>query len=103
MHSTFTDFKFFPYHLSIKIFDICFSVYICDFHHNRLIDLCQRIKNKVEADRKKPCRMCLVEGPETAYYFEEDEINFNESIPSGGTLLTQGNEILAMNVPHYIN
>jgi hypothetical protein len=28
---------------------------------------------------------------------------FNDSIPSGGTLLTQGNEILAMNVPHYIS
>ena len=71
--------------------------------HNKLIDLCKRIKNKVEEDRKKPCRMCLVEGPETAYYFENDEMFFNESIPSGGTLLTQGNEILAMNVPHYIS
>jgi hypothetical protein len=71
--------------------------------HNRLIEHCKWIKNKIEADYNKPCKICLVEGPKTAYYFDKDDISFNDSIPSGGTLLTQANNIIAMNIPHYIS
>ncbi len=71
--------------------------------HNRLITHCQRIKNKIETDYNKPCSICLVEGPETAYYFDKDAITFSTSIPRGGTLLTQENKILAMNVEHYLS
>jgi hypothetical protein len=46
--------------------------------------------------------MCLVEGPKTAYYFDEDEIEFSTSIPSGGALLTQDSKVIAMNVKHYL-
>ncbi len=70
--------------------------------HNRLITHCQRIKNKIETDYNKPCSICLVEGPETAYYFDKDAITFSTIIPRGGTLLTQENKILAMNVEHYL-
>jgi hypothetical protein len=43
-----------------------------------------------------------VEGPEIGYYFEGDKITFNSSIPSGGTLVSAKNQILAMNTHHYI-
>jgi hypothetical protein len=46
--------------------------------------------------------MCLVEVPKTAYYFDEDEIEFSTSIPSGGALLTQDSKVIAMNVKHYL-
>lgn len=70
--------------------------------HKKLIEQGSWIKNKIETDRQKPCRLCLVEGPETAYYFDENTISFNQSIPSGGTLLTQQNKVIAMNSKHYI-
>ena len=70
--------------------------------HNRLLQHCQWVKNKIESDRNKPCIICLVEGPETAYYFDGDTIKFNASIPSGGTLLSQDNKIIGMNVKHYL-
>lgn len=71
--------------------------------HNRLIEHCQRIKDKIETDYNNHCNVCLVEGPETAYYFYKDDINFSTNIPRGGTLLTQDNQILAMNVEHYLS
>lgn len=70
--------------------------------HDKLIEHCQGIKNKIEADHEKPCAICLVEGPETAYYFDKEVICFNCNIPSGGTLITQQNKTVAMNVKHYL-
>ena len=70
--------------------------------HDRLIEHCQRIKNKLESDKNQQARICLVEGPEIANYFEGEQININNSIPSGGTLVTQQNKIIAMNANHYL-
>ena len=70
--------------------------------HDKIMDKCRWIKNKIETDKKKPCRICLVEGPDTAYYFEEDQITFSNRPPHGGTLLTQQNKVIAMNVQHYL-
>jgi hypothetical protein len=70
--------------------------------HETLIDVCITTKKSIEENRKNPCVICLVEGPEIGYYFEEDKITFNSSIPSGGTLVTAENQILAMNTHHYI-
>lgn len=70
--------------------------------HQRMINQCQRIKTKIETDFNKECSICLVEGPETAYYFDKETITFSPKIPHGGTLLTQDNRILAMNAAHYI-
>lgn len=70
--------------------------------HDRLIEHCKWVKAKLEADKNREARICLVEGPEIAYYFDGDEINFTNSIPSGGTLVTQQNNILAMNAEHYL-
>ncbi len=70
--------------------------------HQRIINQCQRIKTKIETDFNKTCSICLVEGPDTAFYFHNDTAVFSNSIPYGGTLLTQDNKIIAMNTAHYI-
>ncbi len=70
--------------------------------HEKIIEHCQWMKNKIEADRGRTIKMCLVEGPDISYYFEGDAIEFSTSIPSGGTLLTQDNKVIAMNVKHYL-
>ena len=71
--------------------------------HDRLINHCKWVKARMESEKNREARICLVEGPEIAFYFEGNKITFNNSIPSGGTLVTQQNSILAMNVEHYIN
>ncbi len=70
--------------------------------HELIIKHCQWLKAKIEADKKREARICLVESPEIAYYFDIDEINFTNSIPSGGTLVTPQNKILAMIANHYL-
>lgn len=70
--------------------------------HDRLIAHCKWLKAKIESDKNREARICLVEGPEIGYFFEGDEIIFTNSIPSGGTLVTQQNDVLAMNANHYI-
>jgi len=70
--------------------------------HDRIIEHCKWVKSRIEADKNRQARICLVEGPEIAYFFEESEITFSTSIPYGGTLVTQENKIIAMNVQHYI-
>jgi hypothetical protein len=70
--------------------------------HDRIIEHCKWIKHMVEAKVKEQCKICLVESPNTAYYFEGDTISFDSCIPSGGTLFTQDNKVLAMNIEHYL-
>jgi hypothetical protein len=70
--------------------------------HDQLIEVAKTTKASIEENRKAPCILCLVEGPEIGYYFENDTVSFNKSIPSGGTLVTQENKIIASNVKHYI-
>ncbi|MBU3681083.1 MAG: hypothetical protein FGM16_03985 [Flavobacterium sp.] len=70
--------------------------------HDLLIARTNDIKSKIEMDYEKPCLLCLVEGPERAYFFKDNEVNYSTAIPSGGTLLTPQNKILAMNAPHYL-
>ncbi len=70
--------------------------------HDRLIAHCKWVKNKMETEKNREARICLVEGPEIAYFFEVEEVNFTNSIPYGGTLVTQQNDIIAMNANHYL-
>jgi hypothetical protein len=50
--------------------------------------------------RKIEC--CIVEAPDRAYYFKEKEEHQMTAIPRGGTLLSAGSDVIAMNVPHFI-
>ena len=71
--------------------------------HDRIIEHCKWVKSKIEAGKNREANICLVEGPEIAYYFNGDSVKFSDKIPHGGTLVTQQNKIIAMNVDHYID
>jgi hypothetical protein len=68
-----------------------------------MIELTQRIFEKVKTERGITPRICLVEGHHAAYYYEAGEITFNSFIPAGGTLIDQGKTFLGMNMPHFIS
>ena len=70
--------------------------------HEKMIEHCLWMKNKIETEKGKPIKMCLVKGPETSFYFDEEGIQFSTNIPGGGTLLTQDNKVIGMNVQHYL-
>ena len=70
--------------------------------HDILLEHTEAIKEKIEADKKRPVRLCLVEAENRAYYFEGNEVLFKSSIPSGGTLITQTEGVIGMGVPHFL-
>ena len=70
--------------------------------HDRLIAHCKWVKHKMETEKNREARICLVEGPDIAYFFEGDKVTFSNLIPSGGTLITQQNTIIAINANHYL-
>lgn len=70
--------------------------------HYRLLELAKKVKLDLEKESRKSFRICLVEGKNSAYYFEADEIIFSSSIPSKETLLSLDNQIIAMRVHHYL-
>lgn len=60
------------------------------------------MQNRIDSKIKEPSKICLVESPEIAYYFDGNKVTFSSIIPNGGTLLSQKNKIIAMNVSHYL-
>jgi hypothetical protein len=70
--------------------------------HDLLLNQTQKVKEKIESDKKIQVRICLVEGEKIAYYFEGDQIKFNSNIPHGGTLVTQTQQIIGMGISHFI-
>tara|TARA_R110002012_G_scaffold265939_1_gene449412 strand:- start:15104 stop:15544 length:441 start_codon:yes stop_codon:yes gene_type:complete len=69
--------------------------------HDRLIKHTQLVYNKIEEEGRKLPRLCLVEGENIAYYFENGKVKENSKIPSGGTLLNQLNQPIKMTGKHY--
>jgi hypothetical protein len=67
-----------------------------------LIEHTQKMKTKIENDRKVQAQLCLVMNASEAHYFVNDTIKKSNVIPTGGALLTQGNKVMAMNREHYI-
>jgi hypothetical protein len=70
--------------------------------HEKIMQHCHWMKNKIEADKSETVKMCLVEGPKTGYYFDENGVEFSKNIPKGGILLTQDHKVIGMNVKHYL-
>jgi hypothetical protein len=68
-----------------------------------LIDIAMEYKENIDSKSGHKNRMCLVLSPSQAYFFEEDEILFSTSIPSGGTLLNNSEWVIAMANPHFIS
>ena len=71
--------------------------------HELLLQHCRDWKRKTEFyNKEKNIKLCLVTGPNRAHYFQNEEELVHTSIPSGGTLLSIRNDIIAMNVSHFI-
>lgn len=66
------------------------------------IEVAANYKRHLDSKGKRKHRICLVLSPTSAYYFEEDQIQFSTSIPSGGTLVNSQQQVIAMNKPHFI-
>lgn len=69
--------------------------------HEELVTLTRKVFNKLKNSKGRTPNLCLVEGPERAYYFKDDGIEYSTEIPSGGNLVTQSNELIGMNQLHY--
>ena len=67
-----------------------------------LIEVASNYKRDLDAKNNLNHRLCLVVGKDQAYYFEEDEIRFNTSIPTGGVLVNSEQQIIAMAHEHFI-
>ena len=67
-----------------------------------LIEVADDYKRSLDAKSNRNHRLCVVVGKDQAYYFEEDEIRFNTSIPSGGTLVNSDQQVIAMGQSHFI-
>ena len=67
-----------------------------------LIEVASNYKRDLDTKNNLNHRLCLVVGKDQAYYFEEDEIRFNTSIPTGGVLVNSEQEVIAMAHEHFI-
>lgn len=67
-----------------------------------LIEVAADYKRSLDAKSNRNHRLCVVVGKDQAYYFEEEEIRFNTSIPSGGTLVNSDQQVIAMGQSHFI-
>ena len=67
-----------------------------------LIEVAADYKRSLDAKNNRNHRLCVVVGKDQAYYFEEDQIRFNTSIPSGGTLVNSDQQVIAMGQSHFI-
>jgi len=68
-----------------------------------LIDVAAEYWDHLNSKKNQKHRMCLVLSPSQAYYFEENEIRFSTSIPSGGTLVNSSKNVIAMANSHFIS
>ncbi len=83
-------------HAEIKIEDLIL------LHKDLLVNLTKNYKNELETKEMIKKRICLVLGPKMAIYFEdEDEIIESNSIPNGGWLWGEENEIVTESKIHY--
>jgi hypothetical protein len=67
-----------------------------------LIEVAAEYKRNLDTKNNLNHRLCVVVGKDQAYYFEEDQIRFNTSIPTGGVLVNSEQQIIAMGHEHFI-
>jgi hypothetical protein len=68
-----------------------------------LMKVATEYREHLDSKKNQKHRMCLVLSPLQAYYFEENEIRFCTSIPSGGTLVNSSKNVIAMANSHFIS
>jgi S-adenosylmethionine synthetase len=64
--------------------------------------LTEQVVNKILKDGRKIKRACLVLDKNTAYDLQEGKWILSPDIPTGGTLITQMNEVIHIDKPHFI-
>lgn len=68
-----------------------------------LLDIATEYKEHLESKNTSLQRMCLVLSPTQAYFFEEAEILFSTSIPTGGMLMNNKEEVIALGHSHFVS
>ena len=71
--------------------------------HDVLIERSLWAKKRIESQTQKPAKLCLVESENIAYFIDENGVQFNSEIPSGGTLISQCGKMMGMNAKHFVN
>lgn len=69
--------------------------------HDLLIEHTLKIKKRVDAHANKHTPICLVESEQIAYYINENYSIQTNTIPFGGTLMTQTHKFIGMGVKHF--
>ena len=74
-----------------------------EYLHEQILDVTLMVISKTRVYSKKDPEACLVLAKDKGYYYKQGVFEHSQSIPTGGTLLDQLNNIIAMNVEHYLN
>jgi hypothetical protein len=75
-----------------------------DVHEQQslLLNAVWQFKQQIDTQKNNSHRLCVVLNPHQAYYFDTEGLAFSTSIPTGGTLIANQNEFVAMAHPHYV-
>ena len=73
-----------------------------EYLHEQILDVTLMVISKIRVYSKKEPEACLVLAKDKGYYYKQGVFEHSQSVPSGGTLLDQLNNIIAMNVEHYL-
>ena len=73
-----------------------------EYLHEQILDVTLMVISKIRVYSKKEPEACLVLAKDKGYYYKQGVFEHSQSIPTGGTLLDQLNNIIAMNVEHYL-
>lgn len=70
--------------------------------YDKIMEVTHYVIRKTIVYSKKEVKACLVLGKKQAIFYEDGNYTRKNIIPGGGTLLDQMNNIIAMNVKHYL-
>ena len=73
-----------------------------EYLHEQILEVTLMVITKIRVYSKKEPEACLVLAKDKGYYYKQGVFEHSQSIPTGGTLLDQLNNIIAMNVEHYL-
>ena len=79
------------------------SIKICEENESSFREIALKIKESLEEKKGKACKVCLVLGPEKAYYFTEEKETLSSAIPSGGVLMDQKGNSICINKEHFVD
>lgn len=75
---------------------------MCNENESSFRDIALKIKESLEEKKGETCKVCLVLGPEKAFYFTEEKETLSSAIPSGGVLMDQKGNSICINKEHFI-